>query len=298
MTARLVWGRRSRAAVASVAVAAAVAAVGMIAAAGGPEPAKTPVAVFPVRVDYEVERRDEAGAVFDSLLAAELRARGIEFLDAAATERVRESAVDSVGGFYDPYTGRPIDSLQVRTADLTQTLLIREHGVRRVVIPRLVVHGVRFSGREAKWYGAVEPTGGRGGLEGFLFGKHYGDIHAITFLVQVYDSAGHRLSSGAGGVQLFERIGGVPGGQGSRVPRDSLFLDQARNGAAVRRAVDSVEAALRVEAGGESTQAHGKEEVRDRSRAAGLPEMGSGGPSRPRLRPGPPAHLPDVAAPE
>lgn len=230
--------------------AAGVAALGMMAAAGGPGPARTPVAVFPVGVDYEVERGDEAGAVFDSLLAAELRARGIEFLDAAATERVRESAVDSVGGFYDPYTGRPIDSLQVRTAHLTQTLLVREHGVRRVVIPRLVVHGVRFDGREAKWHGAVEATGGRGGLEGFLFGKHYGGIAAITFVIRVYDTAGNRLAAGAGGVQLFERIGGVLGGQGSRLPRDSLFLDEARNRAAVRRAVDSVEAALRVEADG------------------------------------------------
>jgi len=249
MSARAARRRRSRGAAVLLAVAVAAAA-GMIAAARGPGPAKTPLAVFPVGVDYEVERADEAGAVFDSLLAAELRGRGIEFLDAAATERVRESAVDSVGGYYDPYTGRPIDSLQARTADLTRALLVREHGVRRLVVPRLIVHGVRFDGREAKWYGAVENTGGRGGLEGFLFGQHYGGIAAITFVVRVYDTAGHRLAAGAGGVQLFERIGGVPGGQGSRIPRDSLFLDEARNRAAVRRAVDSVEAVLRVEAEG------------------------------------------------
>jgi hypothetical protein len=106
-------------------------------------------------------------------------------------------------------------------------------------------HGVRFTGSEVAWYGAVEHTGGRGGLEGFLFGRHYGGISAITFVVRVADTAGPRLAVGAGGVQLFERIGGMAGGQGSRVPRDSLFLDQARNRAAVRRAVDSVEAALR-----------------------------------------------------
>lgn len=248
MSARLVRGRRCRAAAAWVAAGAVVAAL-TIAAAWHPG-AKAPLAVYPVQVDYEVERGDEAGALFDSLLAAELRARGIEFLDAAAVQRVWDSAVDSVGGFYDPYTGRAIDSLETRTAALAKRLLIREHGVRRLVVARLVVHGVRFSGREAKWYGAVEPTGGRGGLEGFLFGKHYGDISAITFLVRVYDTANHRLASGAGGVQLFERIGGVPGGQGSRVPRDSLFLDEARNRDAVRRAVDSVEAALRVEGEG------------------------------------------------
>jgi hypothetical protein len=196
-------------------------------------------------VDYELERGEEAGALFDSLLAGELRARGVDFLGTQTTRRVWEAAIDSVGGFYDPNTGRTIDSLETRTWDLARTLIVREHAAWRLVLPRLAVHGVRFTGGEARWFGAVESTGGRGGLEGFLFGRHYGGVSAITFLLRVSDTANVRLATGAGGVQLFERIGGVSGGQGSRVPRDSLFLDQARNLAAVRRAVDSVEATLR-----------------------------------------------------
>lgn len=222
------WGM-----VLAVAAAAAAAAV-----AGARAPAR--IAVYPTVVDYEIERGAEAGAVFDSALAAELRSRGLDFLEAREVRRARERAIDSVGGYYDPDTGEHIDSLVERAGDITRALLVREHGIRRVLLPRLAVHGVQFTGREARWYGAVERTGGRGGVEGLFLGRHVGGITVITYTLAVGDTAGNRLALGAGGLQLLQRVSG-PG----LVPRDSLFLDQARNRAAVRRAVDSVQAMLR-----------------------------------------------------
>ncbi|HEX9283833.1 MAG TPA: hypothetical protein VF882_08590 [Gemmatimonadales bacterium] len=176
-------------------------------------------------------------ARFDSLIAERLRAAGFSVVPPQIAESIWLRVRDSVGGYYDTYTGKRVEAKYevVRTATLTE--LKTRYQADAWLHPVIRVVGARFSGGKVKWHGVEEQSGAPGGLGGFLFGSKIGAVPALSLFVFVEDMAGKDLYAGVGGLRLVERI------QGDRfvpIPRDSLFNDGARNAAAIHLALDSL----------------------------------------------------------
>jgi hypothetical protein len=174
---------------------------------------------------------------FDSLIAERLRTAGFTVVPPQVSESIWHHVRDSVGGFFDTYTGKRIDAKFAAVRTATLTALRTTYQVDAWLHPVIRVVGARFSGGKVKWNGVEETSGAPGGLGGFLFGSKTGSIPALSLFVFVEDMDGKDLYEGVGGIRLTDRIEGdrfVP------VPRDSLFDDGARNAAALHLALDSL----------------------------------------------------------
>ena len=215
----------------------------LLVAVGAPLAAQAPtrIALYPVSVDGEVGPVPHARPIFDSLIAARVREMGFEVVPAVEQERIWNRLRDSIGGYYDTYTGGIIlEKLRVVGAG-TRRELAQRFGNGASLIARIIAVTIPFGGGEAKWHGTAQKSGGRGGLAGLLVGRSVGQVSALSLIVLVQDTAGNRLYDGVGGIQL---LGTFEGGRVHRMPADSLFADSTRNLAAVRLALDSLPASL------------------------------------------------------
>jgi hypothetical protein len=208
-----------------------------------PLAAQTPqrVALYPLSVEPSVGPVPHARPIFDSLLAARMRELGFEIVPAVEQERIWNRLRDSIGGYYDTYTGHIIPEKLVVVGSGTRRELAQRFGNTASLIARIVSLTIPFGGGEAKWHGTSQKSGGRGGLAGLLVGRSVGQVSAMSLIVLVQDTAGRRLYDGVGGIQL---LGSFEGGRVHRIPAESLFADSARNRAAVRLALDSLPPAL------------------------------------------------------
>jgi len=190
-----------------------------------------------VRVHFPLAQAEPIQFLIDSLLGARLREQGFDLTPLPLYDSLWLGFRDSVGGYYDPFTGRVVDSLfQIVLTRTRETLRVR-YGVQAIAYAGLEVLQLPFSGGKVEWFGAEEESGGRGGLAGFVLGRSRGTIPGITLVVNVQDLEGRRLARRLGGIQLRERI---EGGEFVDVPRDKLFTDPALIVRAVRHATDSL----------------------------------------------------------
>ena len=195
------------------------------------------LAQAPVRISFRLPQAEAVRSTFDSLLGERLREQGFDVIPPVVYDSLWLYFRDSVGGFYDPFTGRVIDSLFQVVDGRTRDSLREGYRAQAVAYSALSVLNLPFSGGKVEWFGAVEESGGRGGLEGFFFGRHRGTIPGITLVVRVQDIEGRRLSRRLGGVQLLEHI---EGGKFVAVPREQLFANPELAVRAVRHATDSL----------------------------------------------------------
>jgi hypothetical protein len=178
---------------------------------------------------------------FDSLISDRLRAQGFAIVPPQVGESIWLRLRDSIGGYYDTYTGNlnPAKFEQVRTAALTE--LKTKYHVDAWLHPFIRAVLARFNGGKVKWDGVEEQSGARGGLGGFLFGTKEGTVPALSLIVSVEDMTGTDLYTGVGGIRLVVRL---DGDRFVRLPRDSLFIDGSRNAAAIHLALDSLPPSL------------------------------------------------------
>jgi hypothetical protein len=200
------------------------------------------VAQTPLRIELKLTEWQAVQATFDSLLGERLREQGFELIPPTVYDSLRRSLRDSIGGYFDPFTGRVIDSLFQIVVSGTRDHLRADFGAQAMVYQMLDVLRIRFGGGKVEWYGATEEGGGRGGLEGFLFGRSYGTMPGLTLIVTVQDMTGRRLAHRAGGIQLMSHI---EGGKFVDTPREKLLVDPALMTRAVRHATDSLPELIR-----------------------------------------------------
>jgi hypothetical protein len=195
------------------------------------------LAQSPVRVAFLLEQAGPVRSMFDSLLGQRLREQGFDVVPPPVYDSLWLHFRDSVGGYYDPFTGRVVDSLFHVVQMRTRGTLRDGYGVQVITYALLDVLRLPFSGGKVEWFGASEESGGRGGLAGFVLGRTRGTIPGITLVVTAQDLEGRRLARRLGGIQLLEHI---EGGEFVEVPRQQLFADQALMVRAVRHATDSL----------------------------------------------------------
>lgn len=202
------------------------------------------IALWPVVIERDLGPMPRAHAIFDSLIAQRVQAMGFEVVPTTEQQTIWNRLRDSIGGFYDTYTGRVIpEKLQVVIAGTRRELATR-FGAAAILQSSVVSVNIPFGGGEAHWHGTSQKSGGRGGLAGVLFGRSVGRVVALSLVVFVHDSAGKPLYDGVGGIELLGHFqGGV-----HRVPAESLFTDSLRTRAAVGLALASLPRVLRAAA--------------------------------------------------
>jgi len=232
-------GRRARVVhLVAAAVPIAVAVTIALALPVAPQTSPRTIAVASVSVHRALRPlRERARATFEPLLEARLREAGYFVIPATVADSVWNGMRDSVGGYYDTYTGAVVRPKLVAVYEGTRRRL-HAMGADGWMIPSIEVVNPGFSGDEAKWHGTSESTGGRGGLAGFLVGRSTGTLTALSLDAQIEDTRdGAVVHHRRGGIQLSSKI--VDGAL-REVDPETLLRDEDRNRAAVALALDSL----------------------------------------------------------
>lgn len=199
------------------------------------------IALSSINLPSELRGMHGRGARFDSLITSQLRTTGFTIVPAQASESIWLRLRDSVGGYYDTYTGKLVEA----KLDVVHTATLRElharYGADGWLHTKIAFVGASFTGGKVKWHGTEQTSGARGGIGGFLLGTKTGTVPALSLFVVLEDTAGKELYSGVGGIELAVQIqGGLP----AYIPQLMLLNDEARNIAAVHLALDSLSASL------------------------------------------------------
>ena len=191
---------------------------------------------------------DPAEALFDSLLAAELQAAGFSVVSTAATGAIWRRLVDSVGGYYDPFTGRKDTASFNAVRRSWQHHLRDTHGADATLFPRIVVVDARVTDWKASWDGTSQTVwpwsktllavfdavvSGLAGTEPALSSEE-GTTPALSLEVLIERLDGQVMYENRGGIEVWVKPDGHP------VPRVALFQDMERNVKAVRLALGSI----------------------------------------------------------
>lgn len=200
----------------------------------------TVIAVSPVELPPALQRHSLAIARFDELIAARVREAGYATVPAETTLVVWVRTRDSLGGFYDAYTGKVVPAKRAAIFEAMRRALRDRYGADAWLQPSIRLTGAAFEGGKVRWDGAEEGTGGRGGLLGLLLlGTDVGTIPATSLRAYVESMDGRPMYDRAGGIRVLNQWL-----DGSWVIVPDPFEDAVRNGAAVRTALDSLVAAL------------------------------------------------------
>ncbi|HET7296946.1 MAG TPA: hypothetical protein VFI66_07365 [Gemmatimonadales bacterium] len=212
----------------------------------GPQQGVKTVAVSSVSVPRDLRSLAGPRAQFDSLISSSLRREGFAVVPAQVSESIWLRLRDSIGGYFDSYTGKLIEAKLQMVHEGTLRELRDRHGVDAWLHSEIEFVGAPFTGGKVKWHGTEQESGATGGLGGFLFGTKKGSVPALSLFVSLEDTLGKEVYAGVGGIQLTTRV------QGDRfvdVPPLSLLADSARNAAAVHLALDSLPAHLAAHVG-------------------------------------------------
>lgn len=181
---------------------------------------------------------DRARSAFDPVIEASLTGMGYHVVPPAVTDSVWNHLRDSLGGFYDPFTGRVVREKFEAVYEGTRRALREDLGADAWMQPAIETVSPGFGGGEARWHGMKEETGGRGGLAGLLIGRTTGMLNAISLAIRIEDTLdGDLLYGRYGGIQLTSKL---VSGELLAIDPDSLLRDETRIGAAVTFALDSL----------------------------------------------------------
>jgi len=181
------------------------------------------IALLPTSIPSNVPNNVAGRQILDSLIQARLARSGFEIVPPDAVEPVWRRVADSVGGFYDPSTGKLI----VEKWAAASGVAARELGAWGIAHPRVVVIPVKYQGGKRVEYDGV--------TEGVTSARGEGVVGALTLIVVVFDSSGVSVQCGRGGIQLLAK-GSVWNVNVVPVKPEKVFTDTARDVAAVERA--------------------------------------------------------------
>lgn len=188
------------------------------------------IALITVQTPEELQDPDPVRALFDSLLTGTLTAAGFAVIPSARSRALWSHGVDSIGGAFDPNTGRA-DTLKLWAIQrYVLGRLEAEDSADAFLAPAVVIVGADFREHKARWDGASQTIEGFGSTVLRLFSgwNREGRVPALSLNVDIRAMAGRRLFSNRGGIEVWAK----PGSE-EPVPRAELFVDPARNTRAV-----------------------------------------------------------------
>ena len=182
----------------------------------------------------EGQQRDAVRLHYRDALTQKLTQLGFEVVGGDDYERLWDAERAAIGGFFDPFTGKP-DDAKLKASRQRVFGSMQEHlAATAIVVPRVVERVAQFSYGTAEWDGVKESLTGMSGLVKFLSldwrETYSGGLGALSLKVQIIDPTGELLFEGFGGIQLMEHYN--PAGNEPLADAD-LFSDPAKDTRAI-----------------------------------------------------------------
>ncbi|MCI0595406.1 MAG: hypothetical protein L0Z48_02565 [candidate division Zixibacteria bacterium] len=194
------------------------------------------IALGPIWTPKDVPVSDSVKAQFESLLSAELRGAGFTIIPSEEQETLWKALSDSMGGMYDPNTGKA-DTVKAKAVwEQTYRQLQAKFGVDAVLFPEIDIVLAKLDNEKAKWDGTSEHVQKKAFWKRMLGVTHFGTIRALSFVVSLKDNGYTSLYVNAGGIQTLDKVRATGGFEA--VPQEELFAKEERNIKAVRLALD------------------------------------------------------------
>jgi len=205
---------------------------------GGAPPAGEPpvkvVALSPLELPYGFpdSAQAQAQALFERLLTLKLQGVGLTVVASSEAGAVWKRLVDSVGGYYDSFTGERVPALYEAVRAGAMREMRAKHGADAWLRPRLEVVDAPIYRGKAQWDGIEDRynSSGGGGL-----------VPALSLDLTVEDTAGAVLHRGRGGIGVLGKFrGGFWAGTGKVRPvsPEKMLADVKRPTTAVALALD------------------------------------------------------------
>jgi hypothetical protein len=171
------------------------------------------IGVMPTTVSADVPDPDGVAARYENEIVVRLADAGFSVTPPSAMREIRERAKVTLGGFYDPMTGRPIKEKLDAFNEFGAAEYRASHKVDALLQSAIVLRSAEFNFGRAYWDGVTDSSSGRSGLGDFMMSMTgitaSGRIPALSFWVRLVDGSGKLLYEGAGGLQVlgYARVG-------------------------------------------------------------------------------------------
>jgi hypothetical protein len=199
------------------------------------------IALSPLRVPDDLEAPEPVEALFDSLITGALRAAGLTVVPPDLVSEIWNRGADSMGGYFDPMTGRADTSKLNPLRRYFKHRLRSEHAVDLVLFPEIVVVGAPYADGQASWDGTSQAVAGWLKILASAITNTplpAGTAEGLSLDVQIEGMDGGSVFNHRAGIELWAK----PSGSGdlSRVPRERLFRDRKRSAKAVKQILESL----------------------------------------------------------
>lgn len=199
------------------------------------------IALSPLSLPDDLEEPEPVEALFDSLITEALRTAGFAVVPSELVSEIWNHGADSIGGYFDPLTGRADSSKLNPLRRYFKQRLRSEHAADLVLFPEIVVVDAPYADGQASWDGASQAVAGWLKVLASAIANidlPAGTAEGLSLDVQIEGMDGGAVFSQRRGIELWAK----PGGDGglSRVPRERLFLDRKRSAKAVRLVLESL----------------------------------------------------------
>src|SRR5581483_11488989 len=175
--------------------------------------------------------RDALLASIESLATAKLVAAGFTVLPTGETERLGQRAVDQIGGYFDPKTGKPDPAKQKAVFEFVRRELRASHHADAMLFCDLGSTIAKFQRGIAYWNGMSEDVSSGGFWNNLAASDWNGNVAAASVYASLQDLEGRVLYYDAGGIEILSHISD---GQFVDVPENERLTHPER----IVRAVD------------------------------------------------------------
>lgn len=202
------------------------------------------IGLLPVDVAENVPNNEAVAERYELLVGEQLEQAGFQVVKPAAMREIRERLKKTLGGLYDPVTGKELPGKVKAFKEYSRSEYVASHKVDATLWVGIIVRRAKIGGASAAWDGVSESATGHSGVGGFLTDTFSGNafsgvLPALSVGIVLTDIHDERLYERAGGLQLLEylRREGSDYAQ-PRVDPRALMTDPARDARALVIALD------------------------------------------------------------
>ncbi len=201
------------------------------------------IGVMPLAVDDAVPDAGRVTEHYESEVVARLEKAGFAVVKPAAMRAIRERLLQSLGGVYDPVTGRPQADKLKALREFEASEYLETVKIDATLWIGIVERRAKASNTSADWDGVRDRSTGLpgfgGGLAGLSSDPFVGTLRALSFEVELRDAYGKVLYNRYGGLQPLEYIPmSVGRGKSVRGEPVSILAEPARDQRAIALALD------------------------------------------------------------
>lgn len=202
------------------------------------------IGLLPLEVTAIVPNPDAVAERYESQVTMELEQSGFKVVKPAVMREIRERLKQTLGGLYDPVTGREVPGKVKAFNDYARNEYLATQKVDGLLWVGIIIRPARVTNVSASWDDVSDSPTGRSGFGGFLANtllesNFQGTVPALSVGVVLSDTRGESLYSRAGGLQVLEYVHryGHTGYGFRRVNAQSIMTDPARDARALALAL-------------------------------------------------------------